>query len=275
MAFIPLLKKWCFTLLPLLSFLGADLIDERKSEIFARFLAKPWPDPNHTDADPQVVGRLAVIFASFHNRTNLIQAEEYLQSLERAGFIPEKKVYEYPGYFAMPLFTRLCADPRLAGQMSTRARETTHAMLWRFLKSRSELEAGGSSPAKIWSLHATENHNAIVRSSFLLAAKVLLDSPAYGNLRLDDAHTLREHYGAWLVYWLEYFRQRAREGISVELASPPYEKYTLACYYNLRDWGGSPALRQIADDFLNLYWADVAQDFLTKTGTRGGAGQRM
>ena len=38
--------------------------------------------------------------------------------------------------------------------------------------------------------------------------------------QLDDGHSIEEHYCAWVDYFKEYFRQRARGGLNCEIAPP-------------------------------------------------------
>ena len=59
------------------------------------------------------------------------------------------------------------------------------------------------------------------------------------------------------------------------MGSPTYGKYAIQNYLNIADLAGTAALRKLASDFLQLWFADAAQAFLPTTGVRGGAHNRV
>jgi hypothetical protein len=82
----------------------------------------------------------------------------------------------------------------------------------------------------------------------------------------------RDHYAGWVAFMQEYFRERARRGFFLEKASPGYMKYTISFIQDLYDYCEDAGLRRMAGMFLDLVWAEWAQDQLR--GFRGGSKTR-
>ena len=189
------------------------------------------------------------------------------------------------------LICRIYLTPQCYARLTKEVRQAIEerAWNWAYLRSRvsshaegTQLSSGSRLPGRgwwrtinaampAWETPTSENHNAGWVSSNLLAATVLRKAAApYGpQAKLGDGHTVEEHYQAWVAYWKEYFRQRAREGINCEIAHPSsYGMATLRAYYDVTELGESPKLKKIGTDFLNLYWAHVACEFEPRTGIR-------
>ncbi len=73
-------------------------------------------------------------------------------------------------------------------------------------------------------------------------------------------------------YFKFYFREKATKGLLTEIASPTYVKYSLNTLYNIYDFAEDEELKDLADKFLNLYFADWAVEQFN--GFRGGQGTR-
>lgn len=252
------------------------LVDDRCNEIIDDHIDNPHPSPSSSNLDTQIQGRLAYALAAYYDNRNITTANAHVVSLnDIAAFVPDAAVFEFPGYFGMPQLIRMYADPKMRSRMSSAAQQDCREMIWRFINKRSKvIEA---EPANAFSNWFTENHNAMCKSSYFLGAQLLKNagSPYGPNAMLGDGRTLQEHYDAWHAYWKEYFKQRALNGIGLEVASPQYEKFTVSSYYNIADFAESASCRTLAQNMISLYWADVAQDFVKSTGIRGGAGARM
>src|SRR2546429_206513 len=77
----------------------------------------------------------------------------------------------------------------------------------------------------VWFLSGSENHDANQKMANLLALQFLClhGRRLNGDTKLADGRPARDHYAAWVAYWKEYTRQRAREGLFAEVAQPgPY-----------------------------------------------------
>lgn len=145
---------------------------------------------------------------------------------------------------------------------------------WNWVYARSRVTATSNSwnnaSYGAWYITGSENHDVMFKATNLLAAQLLRDAPSFGpNAVLEDGGHLEEHYQAWVVYWKEYFRQRAREGLSCEIAHPvSYGASTTINYYNIFDLSDDAELKRLAGDFLTLFWTNVAAEFEPRTGIR-------
>jgi hypothetical protein len=128
------------------------------------------------------------------------------------------------------------------------------------------------------SMEDSENHDMNKKSQQSLAVEVLASLPEFGpQYRLADGFTLAQHLDGWRAYWRSYFRNQALHGINVEVSSPVYNKIylkSLTCLHDLTMDGG---LQTLISDYLQVFYADVATEFLftpSCSGIRGGAKAR-
>ncbi|MCX7006520.1 MAG: hypothetical protein NTY53_04605 [Kiritimatiellaeota bacterium] len=124
----------------------------------------------------------------------------------------------------------------------------------------------------VWALSGSENHDANQKMANLLALQFLcLHGQRHnGETPLADGRSARAHYAAWVAYWKEYARQRAREGIFCEVAQPgSYGRATISVYFDLFDLADDPVLRRLGGDMATLHFAQLATEFEPRTGTRG------
>ena len=91
-----------------------------------------------------------------------------------------------------------------------------------------------------------------------------------GRAKLADGrqYTAKDHYRAWVPFFKEYFAERAKKGFFLERASPGYMKYTISYIHLLYEYCGDVALKERTRRFLDLLWADWAQEQIG--GLRGG-----
>ena len=247
-----------------------DTVDDRLDGMLDDYLGNPYPDPNAG----QLKGRAGYAMVALHKGVDTTKANSYLNWIQDNYDVPDSTSWDFDSYWVMQMLLRAYIDPRCASNMTQSAKDDLEGMFWRYINKRSKMsDANGS----VWVIAESENHDAMRKATFYLAAQVLMTAGGYNpNTDLDDGYTIREHKEAWENYWFEYFRQRAREGINCEIASPQYAKYTVACYYNIRDLTDLDDLWSAADNFITLYWADTAMDFVASdyTGIRGGAQTR-
>lgn len=156
-----------------------------------------------------------------------------------------------------------------------------------------------------WWMIGSENHDLVSKVSSLISAQIFMGEPDYkdrvypdlgsgggnkywfhrmygkeavdgpqGRAEWSDGkkYTPADHYQAWVRYFDEYFTERAKRGFFLEVASPGYMGVTVTHLTDIHDLCQDPGLAEKAGKFLDVVWADWAQDQLN--GVRGGAKTR-
>jgi hypothetical protein len=152
----------------------------------------------------------------------------------------------------------------MKGRLSPKAQAKLEKSFWQCAKAYSKL---AEAKIDVWESDGSENHHVTSRISDFLVAQFLKDIPAYARLKYDDGSTLQQQYEARLDYWSRWMDQRARRGLFYEDGSS-YENYTIEAFFNLRDFAEDPLLRRKADMFLDLIFANMAEE--TLGSVRGG-----
>jgi hypothetical protein len=79
----------------------------------------------------------------------------------------------------------------------------------------------------------------------------------------------------WRGYWLEQLRDRAQTCLDMEMAQTSgYNMATVAGFQSLFEFAADPQLKEMAGNFLNLYWAEVVSEMHPRTGQRASAASR-
>lgn len=126
-----------------------------------------------------------------------------------------------------------------------------------------------------WLFTSSENFYVNNRRRFVQALQTLRMSDRYGPSFQLQGESIESHYQAWVAFWIRYFRDRAGQGTDMEMAHPgSYGETTVGGYYDIYDQTDSPRLRELAGNFLDLYWAEVATEFDPRTGVRALAATR-
>lgn len=254
---------------------SADGIYERRWTILHDHVDRPSPDPMSAHDGTRCWGRATFALAAYATNRETALADTYVVELADEFPIPLDSSMDFPMKFPLPLLMRAYLDRTMGTRMSDEARAAVEEMMWRYIDRRSlKSDAHPYVAEKAWVIKDSENLDIMHRSTCLLAAQALKDHPDYAGAELHDGFTITNHYTAWTANMKEMIRQRAMHGISVEVASPTYAKYTLHSFNNVADFAESTILRGLAADFVTLYWADTAQDFVKATGIRGGAQTR-
>ena len=259
-----------FLMVVALGAVRADVVDDRLEEIRYDHINYPYPDPASTDPSTKCSGMTAYALACLYEGQDLTVANGYINYIEDNFSPPDDFVFgDFDGYFEMPLLLRCYMLDECHANLTPSAETDLETMMWKFINKRSLLaDAQGT----VWTQSGSENHDLVRKTTYLLCAQVLKDSTSYGpNVQLNDGNTILQHYQAWNNYMYEYFRQRAREGLNAEIASPTYQRTTMGCYYNVRDLAEQESLRELAENTIHLFYADTASEFMVKTGIRGGA----
>lgn len=154
--------------------------------------------------------------------------------------------------------------------LSPKAQDNFEKGMWIVAKANSKL-----SEAKrgVWDMEGSENHHLCSKSCDFLAAQFLRNIPAYANQKYDDGSSPTEQYEARRTYFLKWFDERAKRGQFVEAGSPSYQHDSLNALFNLRDFSEDPILRRKADMYLDLTFANIAEETLLTT--RGGPKSRV
>ncbi len=152
----------------------------------------------------------------------------------------------------------------MKGRLSPAAQTNLEKSFWDCAKVYSKIT---DASRDVWLSEGSENHHVTSKISDFLVAQFLKDIPAYAGLKYDDGSTPLEQYEAGLKYWNKWLDQRARRGLFYEDGSS-YENYTIEALLNLRDFAADPVLRRKADMFLDLAFANFAEETLGPV--RGG-----
>lgn len=189
---------------------------------------------------------------------------------------------------------------------SGRLNEETEAalleLLWERTKEINDIHLADKST---WWLIGSENHDINSKATALLTSQIFMNEPDYKNRIYPNPgkgggidywfhqmygqgenkgpeggadwsdgkeYTAEDHYKAWVEFWNEYITERARKGFFLEVASTGYMKHTIGFLQNLYDFSEDEDLRKRMEMFMDLIWAEWAQDQLA--GVRGGAKTR-
>lgn len=156
------------------------------------------------------------------------------------------------------------------GPLSRKAQENFERGFWAVARANSKL---AEAKRGIWEMEGSENHHISSKSCDLLAAQFLRNIPEYANQKYDDGSSLAEQYQVRRDYFLNWFDERAKRGQFVEAASPSYQGDSVAALFNIRDFAEDEVLRKKADMYLDLVYANIAEETLLTT--RGGPKSRV
>jgi hypothetical protein len=156
------------------------------------------------------------------------------------------------------------------GRMSTNAENAVLDMLWDWAEPLCTVDL--ASPELVNFYWGSENHHLQAWVSFWGAAHVFKNHPGYQSRTYADGSTPAQMAAAFDVYFKAYIRACATRGLTVEVASSTYAKYTVNTWYNLADFADDPELKQLAASLLDIYWADWAVEQID--GIRGGSRHR-
>ena len=276
---------------------AADAVSGRSTQILARLIEKPFPDPRcPAKVEPGnrcVWGKLSQALAELYlnrSRAELAAANASIQ--DACARIPTDAGYKgyrnprnpaagrvdraYDFYFVSGLLlSRIYelfghASHTWPGRITRQTEDAISGVLWDWAKSDCRMTDADSE--NTWAIRGSENHSAMHNTTCWSAAKIASVSLP-GTLHYDDGSTPAAQYGAWTRYFKSYVRERAQKGMLVEMFSPGYYKYTLECFYNLCEFSDDVELRWLSRAFLDLWWADWAEEQID--GVHGGSAARF
>lgn len=191
---------------------------------------------------------------------------------------------------------------RMPGRLYPDTEKALLELLWRRTQATNDISLARRST---WWMIGSENHDIHVKVDSLLSSQIFKNHPDFkdrvytnagqgggmgywfhhqhgdsiykgpqGHANWSDgkAYTAQDHYEAWTAFWKDYLRERVKKGFFLEVASQGYMKFTVSSLHDLYDHAEDEELRQLAKDFLDLVWAEWAQDQLVSV--RGGAKTR-
>ena len=155
--------------------------------------------------------------------------------------------------------------------LSTQAAETIERLFadW----ARTESRISDASPNDTWRIWGSENHSAQRDATAWAAAKILCEQSAQGDFRYADGSKPDEQLAAWQLYLREYFRERVKRGLLIEISPSGYGSRTLQGWHNIYDFTNDRQLKTLAKAALDVWWADWAQEQID--GMRGGGKTRL
>ena len=158
----------------------------------------------------------------------------------------------------------------IKGPLSQAAQDNFEKQMWEIARATSKLVGAKRG---VWDMEGSENHHLSSKTCDLLAAQFLRKIPAYTNKKYDDGSTPAEQYEIRRAFFMQWFDERAKRGQFVEAGSPTYQHHTLDALFNVRDFAEDPVLRKKAEMFLDLAYANMAEETLLTT--RGGPKSRV
>jgi hypothetical protein len=175
--------------------------------------------------------------------------------------------------------------------------------LWSRMKHKNDIHLARKST---WWMIGSENHDLVAKVSSLISSQIFMNEPEYkdrvypdlgagggekywfhhmygkeriagphgrANYKDGKSYTAADHYHEWVKYFEEYFSERAKRGFFLEVASPGYMAVSVSYLTDIYDLCDDSRLAKKAERFLDIVWADWAQDQIN--GVRGGAKTRV
>eukprot|EP00041_Stephanoeca_diplocostata_P010718 m.170857 g.170857 ORF g.170857 m.170857 type:complete len:550 (+) comp18272_c0_seq1:84-1733(+) len=87
----------------------------------------------------------------------------------------------------------------------------------------------------VWTQYQSENIDTVRQTSCFLAASTLATDVAYATRKLPDGTAVHRTAKLWEMFVTEWLKERALNGLFVELASTGYWARTWPCLFNLHD----------------------------------------
>ncbi|MEM7680995.1 MAG: hypothetical protein AAF288_03475 [Planctomycetota bacterium] len=191
---------------------------------------------------------------------------------------------------------------KMPGRLYPDTEQALLELLWNRTQATNDIALTRKST---WWMIGSENHDIHVKADALISSQIFKNHPDFkdrayenaghgggmgywfhhnhgdgtfkgpqGNAQWADGneYTAQDHCEAWTAYWKEYLRERVKKGFFLEVASQGYMKFTVSSIQDIYDKAEDPELKALAKDFLDLVWAEWAQDQLV--AIRGGSKTR-
>jgi len=192
---------------------------------------------------------------------------------------PQKNIFTQTGseghdiYWETVILSRMLNCREITAKLSEKTQQTAKAFLWDFISNFDKPGHSEPSLEKINVIYNSDNHDMIHRGVYLMTAQALKDDRLWVDKKYADGLTPAAHYDMWRKNLMEYFRFRASTGVNAEFGSNCYVGVYLHPIFSIYDYCQDKELVKQAGKFLDLFFADVAQEVIG--GVRGGAKVRM
>lgn len=216
-----------------------------------------------------------------------------------------RKMYKLDGKWSLyltPMLIQLyytfgSKAERMPGRLEPATERALLELLWVRTQVKNDIAIARQST---WWMAGSENHDINAKVANLLSSQIFMNEPEYadriypdlgygsgygygnpglarktgGRASLKDGgeYKARDHYEAWVLYWKEWFAERARRGLFIEVNSRTYQLYSLGFLQCILDLCEDPEIRSEARNFFDLVWLDWSQDQIG--GMWGGARTR-
>ena len=249
----------------------------------------PSPDCSQPGGEQCALGELnqalAVLYLGADTNSIAAANAEITEAVAALSNVPDltaERGEEGPGGVAQRPFHFMRAGflyraVRLFGSSGTKATQrltaaneaSIAALFWNWASVDCRLSDTG--PNHLWTW-GSENIAAQIDATCWQAADLLRSDSRFATRSYQDGSTAAAQYAAWTGFAKAFIRARARWGL-VEFFSPGYSRYTLGNFYGYADFARDTELKRLAHDFLDLWWAEWAQEQIG--GVYGGAKARV
>ena len=210
-------------------------------------------------------------------------AQKWSAEADKIRQNPEKPWGSIAGPLALIdcYFNYAAPDAPWAGKLSNEAKAAILDYLWQYTQESNDIALARESS---WWIAHSENLDMNHKTVSLLTSRIFINEPDYANRiypdrgqgywngrgRMADGkkHNAKDHYEAWVEFYNRYLTDRAKRGFFLERGAAGYSGSTLRNVFALYLCGGDETLKKRARMFLDLYFADWAQNQVA--GIRGG-----
>lgn len=154
-------------------------------------------------------------------------------------------------------------------RMSVQVQQIALASLWIYISNKSKLIDAQIAANEMWS-EGSENHQLMNAYTYWHASKVFMSDASYSVQVYVNGGTPTQHYAAWTEFLKQWIRGRAKKGLLVEISNDFYNTISVKNLYNLFDFSPDTTLKQLSKNFLDVFWADWAQEILDNSIKGGG-----
>jgi hypothetical protein len=256
----------------------------RQRFIITRQAERPFPKPDHGSPETQALGHLNLALAllwlggdddvrrandlllGFLDGARSAPWYKGVTARHRAGTPADNDYFHFQP--AQYLF-RMVHMPGGAARLSNENRDKIQAVMADWAGTECRI---GEARADVWTIWGSENHAALRDGSCWAASVLLTEDPPAEDVRYADGSRPEEQLEAWTAHLKRWLRSRGRAGALVEYFSPTYAQYTLLNILLYADFSKDEELRGLASDYLDLWWAQWAQEQLD--GVHGGSKTR-
>jgi len=238
-------------------------------------------------------------FGKLYLNEDLAEANRIIIDSAESMLEQEKSIdIQHWGLFENAMICRLyyffsAPHGKFPGRLSQEAKDVLLAVLWERTRVKNDIHWARQS---VWYLDGSENHDLSSKSACLVSSRIFMNEPDYKDrvypdlgfgggyaymhagyhglnsdkIRIDESggmanlkdgkqYTARDHYKAWVEFFKTYIPSRAEHGFLLEKYSMGYSKHSYNMLDLVHSLSGDEELRQMMDDFMDLYWAAYIQ----------------